>query len=698
MIFMGVFTLYIAGGIGLTLLLALLAIFLVSWAIEDKSYQLSERAGLVAVLISLPLFYLDWKFEPFGSMVVNDRIGVIALTHLILFLSVVKILQQKASRDWLFLYLISFFEVLLAAGLSISPQFLGAFTVYIFFGVTSIISFEIKKSTGQFAPSNPSLTLIEKNSSRRNLKGGTRHLVYISVCLFFFILALSFPIFFAIPRYAESGLAYAGSGVTGMVGFSDRVKLGLFGELQQSDRVVMRVRVEGPSQPKDLYWRGVALDYFNGVEWHRSSRTLSRPTIKPHGLIQIGTTESLHRLTSQTFFIEPMDTNVIFAAPRVVGLQGFLPNLRVDSEGGLVTHFHTNERLTYRVYSDTDEPDIDLLRADKSPYKTEFHKYLQLPTIDARIFELSLRLTQTSDNRYDKARSIENYLRTQYKYSLEMKSGGEDPLSDFLFNKRVGHCEYFSTAMALMLRIQGIASRVVNGFQTGEYNDAANAYTVRQRYAHSWVEVYFPESESWVTFDPTPPADNYMPKTGGGIVALLKKYSEALELIWIQYVVTYDRDEQRTLASGLSEGLHSYGVIAIEGAEGLRAETGRWLKILLIKGRDLLVFVTLIPLALILLFFIKILFKRRERKNGSDKQKVLYFYSRMLKALEKNGLKPEKGQTPVEFAKGVANHEVEKITEIYNHVRYGTRELSNSDIDLIEEYLKRIEARQFSAI
>jgi transglutaminase-like putative cysteine protease len=87
-----------------------------------------------------------------------------------------------------------------------------------------------------------------------------------------------------------------------------------------------------------------------------------------------------------------------------------------------------------------------------------------------------------------------------------MKAGGADPLADFLFHVKQGHCEYFATALGVMLRTQGIATRVVNGFLPGEYNQAAGAFTVRQSDAHSWVEVYFPQTNSWVTFDPTPPA------------------------------------------------------------------------------------------------------------------------------------------------------------------------------------------------
>ena len=87
-----------------------------------------------------------------------------------------------------------------------------------------------------------------------------------------------------------------------------------------------------------------------------------------------------------------------------------------------------------------------------------------------RISQFAAQVTGKSNNRYDKAKAVEKYLQTQFGYTLEMKAGGDQPLADFLFNVREGHCEYFASAMAIMLRTQGIATRIVNGFQQGEYN------------------------------------------------------------------------------------------------------------------------------------------------------------------------------------------------------------------------------------
>src|SRR5229473_167556 len=137
--------LMLAGGLSATLALVFLVFMVTAWIFEGTKWQLSERAGLVVVLLSIPLFFLDWHYqktigEPAG------RVGVNALAHLILFLAAVKLLQVKKDRDWVFLYLISFFEILLAAGLSFSPLFLATLTLYLLCGLSAVTAFEIQKA------------------------------------------------------------------------------------------------------------------------------------------------------------------------------------------------------------------------------------------------------------------------------------------------------------------------------------------------------------------------------------------------------------------------------------------------------------------------------------------------------------------------------------------------------------------------
>src|SRR5690606_30617148 len=135
-----------------------------------------------------------------------------------------------------------------------------------------------------------------------------------------------------------------------------------------------------------------------------------------------------------------------------VAVQGALPFVRVDAEGGLSSLAHPFERLTYRVYSDVEEPDAQTLRADRLgtlDYPAGYARYLQLPaTLDPRIAALARTVIKQAgaQNVYDAARAIESYLQTNSRYSLEMRASGPDPLADFLFRVRAGPCEYFSSA------------------------------------------------------------------------------------------------------------------------------------------------------------------------------------------------------------------------------------------------------------
>jgi hypothetical protein len=269
-----------------------------------------------------------------------------------------------------------------------------------------------------------------------------------------------------------------------------------------------------------------------------------------------------------------------------------------------------------------------------------------------------------------------------------MKATGTDPLADFLFNVQTGHCEYFSTAMAVMLRTHGIAARVVNGFLPGEYNEASGAYTVRQSDAHSWVEVYFPSSRSWVTFDPTPSIGRVEP-VRTGITAQLHKYVEALELLWFQYVVGYDKQEQRSLASSIHNRVFDYGKTASN---------------LLTTVRSYLTSGTLSIVAAVLgvvLLVLTIIFGRRFWSFGWRRQAVVIgpdetyssveFYKRLLNAMEQRGLLREKHLTPLEFANTLDQGPAMMITRAYNRVRFGGQRLTATERREIESALAALE-------
>lgn len=704
MIAVAMLALMLAGGLHPALGSVFAGVMVVAWNLEGTKWQLSERVGLAIVLLSIPLFLLDWKYQrAMGEA--PGRLGVNALAHLIVFLSAIKLLQVKSDRDWVFLYLISFFELLLAAGLSFSPVFLGTLTLYLLCSLSTVIAFEIRKAQRGVKPAETRL-LVPPDSrvfrklvgtrGKRDIEASRLPLVAASMLVLIFILAL--PLFLVAPRAGSAVISRGGSALTNFIGFSESVRLGEIGDLKQNNQLVMRVRIEDTDSTRGLglKWRGLALDEFTGQAWKKSPEARrTQQKLLERGFFRLGTTDAPKGLTTQTVFLEPLNSTVLFAAPRALAIQGDFPFVRVDSEGSIQSRAHDLDRIMYTVVSDTSEPDPETLRRDRRPYSASEDRYREYPrALDRRVADYARAtiLKAGARNRYDAAKAIETELRNNYGYSLQMRAGGADPLSDFLFNVRAGHCEYFSTAMAVMLRTQGVPTRVINGFLPGEYNQAASAYTVRQSDAHSWVEVYFPETNSWVTFDPTPAAGRIEPQTTG-LAAQLGKYAEALELIWFQYVVGYDKQEQRSLATSFHNQVFNYRRIASEVFASIKE------KITPLSSKAIFLALGLITV-LVTVIFLRVLRLGWRRglaiSRGTIEPEVaaVAFYQRLMDLLAQRGLSRLSDQTPLEFASNLGSREALTITRLYNRVRFGSEKLSAAELREINQALVDLEGTE----
>ncbi|MFL6466530.1 MAG: DUF3488 and DUF4129 domain-containing transglutaminase family protein [Pyrinomonadaceae bacterium] len=703
-VFCGFFALWISGSFGILESGLFVAIMLLAWNLENTRWQISERIGTALVVLSLPVYYLLFQFRFFEHSRTETLLPGI-LARLILTLAAIKLLQRKSDRDWMFLYLMAFFELLLAAGLSISVGYILAFTSFIFVMASTIVLFQIRKTSRAVADSSTAKSTEQPTEALPDLP--SRRVILVSLGLLLLISAIAVPTFFLLPRVSGAGLGGGSDSISTNSGFSESVRLGGFGTIQQNDAVVMRVRIENEI-PADIRWRGVALDTFDGQTWTRSRTALKEPKTKnERDLIQLDAVRRADGLTLQTVYLEPLDASVIFGLYKMIGVQGNFPVLYRDFNGAITFLRTTGERISYKVLSDTAAPDEERLRSDRAPYTADFANYLQLPqNFDSRIVNLAAQVTEGTSNRYDAAAAIERYLQTSFGYTLEMKAGGRDPLADFLFNVREGHCEYFATSMAMMLRSQGIASRVVNGFQRGDYNDTADVYVVRQRNAHSWVEVYFPASDSWVTFDPTPAAAQNNVGSFSGVSERVRKYVEALETFWIQYFVAFDNQEQRSLFVSVRNGLSEYQTGISSGWNSLQTDIVEWWKrvrgdqglseSLASIGRGAFAFALAIVLLLVFVWSYRKVVKLKvwrslwNRVFARQNVSVVEFYERMQQILADKGIVRMPYQTPLEFAYEIGLPEAVNVTEKYNRVRFGERELSGEEADKIENWLKEI--------
>ena len=155
----------------------------------------------------------------------------------------------------------------------------------------------------------------------------------------------------------------------------------------------------------------------------------------------------------------------------------------------------------------------------------------------------------------DRARAIalELWVSARARYALDARLDRRDPLGDFLFGTRAGHCEYFASALAVSLRLAGIPSRVIGGFHASLWNDTGRFWVVRRRDAHAWVEAFLPGA-GWVRYDATPPAGRPT-DTYAGALGTLARLRDALAFAWDQQVLGYDAERQRAVVTALRSGL-----------------------------------------------------------------------------------------------------------------------------------------------
>jgi transglutaminase-like putative cysteine protease len=390
----------------------------------------------------------------------------------------------------------------------------------------------------------------------------------LSVPIFLFTLGL----FIAFPRVGLSLLLLSRPKAERMVGFTERVDLGGVGRLRSDPTIVMRVEVVNlPKEPPPrvaLYLRGAAFDTYRGKAWSRSFGGTLRAEQRGR---QVQILRFPDSATDRTMHIdlEPIEPPVVFLPPDAVALaispQGVpplvpaMPQITGGPEGSLTYKSPDERGLHYDVsLAAANEPTSVALAP------SERGRYLNVPPdLPPKVADLARTWANgTTDSRLQ-AKLIENRLRRDYRYDVDSPSGStKNPLVDFLFVSKRGHCEFYSTAMAVMLRTLGVPTRNVTGFIGGTYNRFARSYAVRQGDAHSWVEVYLDDS-GWTRFDPTPPANAAPQSDITGLLAFVRDFVEATTQRWNRHVIGYDLKQQ----VGLLRSVHdSYS--ALRGRPG----------------------------------------------------------------------------------------------------------------------------------
>ncbi|QUV81526.1 DUF3488 domain-containing protein [Chloracidobacterium sp. D] len=703
----GFLTLALTGRVDVATCILYSLALIASWFADRPGLrlQISERVANWCVVGYAPFAYLDLRYL--------SSSWITALIHFVLFVSIFKLFQVKRDRDWVFLYLLAVFEMLLAAGLTIDALFLLLLTGFTLTGLAALQAFEVVRTGRNLRQPLRTVTLSYDGQQARQASRPVRYLLVMTLVMAALIGALSVPTFFLLPRWNTGLLSQTFSEDTAMTGFSDlSITLGSVGNIKSDERTALRVRVETPLPPY-LHWRGMVMTHFDGREWTRPEANRRVAVRLQNGEYILNERQPRGQVVVQRVYLEPMNTSALFHCGQPV-LVSNLRGLAQDATGTLYRAEH-GARLSYTVLSHLDETPEEQLRQDPLQYDAQTRAtFLQLPaTFDARVTQLAREITAGATNGYDRARAIEQHLKTRCAYTLELQRGNEpDPIVDFLFETRRGHCEYFASAMVLMCRSLGLAARLAGGYHLGEYNDLNNTYLVRQSDAHAWVEVYFPQTGTWVEFDPTPAAAASPRTAASGLLTSARRYIEALRTFYIDYVIAYDAQRQRMLAQDVGRTAVQYQTTAETRLYRYREQLRMWTISQLIwmysavTGTEFFHHLTvLLVLAGILLLMLagyllwwrirrtpRLLFERRWLSwfaplfrwtlRRDERQSAVLFYDEMAALLSRAGHRRAPHQTPLEFALATGFEEVLTITRAYNQARYGDRlELDTRQID-----------------
>ncbi len=587
-----------------------------------------------------------------------------ATVHLIFLLALLKLLSAQGNRDHVALLVLSFLLLVVAAVLSSDALFFLFLLGFLTFSVMSFTSLELRRSLDVHK-------VVAAGARRLPLR-----LTLASALISAGIMGMSFGLFYALPRSAKAAFNQFMLHRSASPGFSKEIVLGRYGELLRNPAVVMRIReipmnTRDASAPFPTHWRGATLTDFDGHRWSNSSERGSLTRITDNELFLASASQRRRDGVRGGY-----EVHVSSQVAEFLFLPGLAEFLRIEqnyvfryADRSLKLPLAPKDDLEYAVFSFFDN-EWELAEGRMASLSaTELgtvhgEELLRLPPMDFRIEQLARSVTEGYDNPLDKARILSSYLRGNYRYSLSTsRSRSEQPLSAFLFETKEGHCEYFASALAVMLRSIGIPSRITTGFLATEYNPLTGWHIVRMSDAHSWVEVWLPD-RGWYGFDPTPSTRQQLISP---IVARMRLWQDAIDTFWQDWVIAYDFSRQMTLAGSAEAASRTLKEITASVLESLQESRHR------LPYRQLSWL-----LAAVLSWWLYHRIRRRRRIDlliSESDDEASRLYAKMLRSLATRGYAKPTWQTSSEFVSSVSSFNglswLRDFTGAYHLARFG---------------------------
>ncbi len=551
-----------------------------------------------------------------------------------------KLLAPKTARDQLQVMLLSLLLLVGSAILTANLSFALLFLLYLVLCTIALMWIPFGTDLGR-APVS---------------RAFVRRVSLVGVGLVIGSLPLLVLFFFGLPRSTAPlirGMTPVSSQVTG---FSDKVDLGDVGQIARSSAVAFRVELPERSGPlkETPYWRGGVLEDTDGMAWRVSSRPLMSVPWEATGPVD---------LIAQRIYLEPQGTPTLFGLDRVVAVDGPAVRGALTGEGLALLTSPITRRIRYDALSDP--APVWPVTLDPGTRQANLDVPVGLPAVVAE--RASEVVGSERDPRRQADLLLAHFHGGGYTYSLDPPQGSGHPLDLFLSRTKTGYCEYFASAMALMLRSLGVPSRVVVGYVGGDYNPTGGYYLVRQSSAHAWVEAYI-EGRGWIRYDPTPPSNSPAAPGAPGHAGRLALLLDAARHQWDTVVMGYDLDRQmnlvRSLSSGLGRGL------------GWKPSPADLAVLALLIGALVVAVVTW-------------------RRRGSTDPAVA-LYETLQRRLRRQGLVREPTEGPRDFAARAASilperaDAIRQVTDGYVRARYGGHRLPPQEARRLQHVARKV--------
>lgn len=573
------------------------------------------------------LFYFFLQFD------FQDLIGHIM--EVLFVLLGIKFLERKQVRDYMQIYALALFVL---AGLGLMTLDM-AFVAYLllFFVILSISSIFLT-----FYSQDPNFEFTQQTIK-----------TMITKCLWIPILAipLSGLMFIILPRTSFPILTFLNRPDKARSGFTDNVRLGHVSDIQEDERIIFRVTMKKIDDLL-LYWRGITLDYFDGSSWKTTRRNVFVPfkAENPAG-----------KIITQVIYLEPYENSSLFALDKPVNID--LRRARKNSDFTFSMPGLIEKRTRYTVFS---------IVSDTLPEKSiDPQIYLQLPRDLSPLITSLARSLEVKGNREATIRKIMAHLNSDtYRYSLKELPQSKNPLESFLFDSPAGNCEFFASAMAVLLRVNDIPSRLVGGYRGGYYNEMGNYYLIPQKNAHVWVEAFTP-GKGWVRYDPTPASlEAFSPGSRQSLFLQAQLFFDTINYYWYGIILTYNLEKQVSITRSLLSEIKRPGI-----------------SLAFFKSRAFRYGAVIILVMIVITGTIMIARSTRSREMAA--------LNRFLKKLKGAGYQKGPSEGLEEFVGRIAHEDLRQTSwefvREFENIYYNDRPFTSDDIEKLDSITARIE-------